>query len=102
MASDRGSASDLEADDLDAAWFACDALHLSGYSLMRSPMDRAAERAATLARRVPRLYALRNLGPLLRLRQTLAACAAGGCDADATCAAVLTWMVALERGRRSA
>ena len=50
MASDRGSASDLEADDLDAAWFACDALHLSGYSLMRSPMDRAAERAATLAR----------------------------------------------------
>ncbi|TMA33763.1 MAG: glycosyltransferase, partial [Deltaproteobacteria bacterium] len=62
----------------------------------------AASRAAALARRVPRLYALRNLGPLLRLRQTLAACAAGGCDADATCAAVLTWMVALERGRRSA
>jgi ribokinase len=50
MASDRGSAPDLEAGDLDAAWFACDALHLSGYSLMRPPMDAAAERAATLAR----------------------------------------------------
>jgi len=50
MASDRGSAADLEADDLDAAWFTCEVLHLSGYSLMRPPMGAAAERAAELAR----------------------------------------------------
>jgi len=50
MASDRGSAPDLRADDLDAAWFACDALHLSGYSLMREPIAGAAARAAELAR----------------------------------------------------
>jgi ribokinase len=50
MASDRGSAPELHAEDLDAAWFACDALHLSGYSLMRSPINAAAEHAATLAR----------------------------------------------------
>ena len=49
MASDRGSAPDLQADDLDATWFACDALHLSGYSLMREPIAGAAERAAELA-----------------------------------------------------
>ncbi|MHB8643541.1 MAG: carbohydrate kinase family protein [Gaiellaceae bacterium] len=50
MASDRGSAPELHADDLDAAWFACDALHLSGYSLMREPIAGAAARAAELAR----------------------------------------------------
>ena len=50
MASDRGSASDLRADDLEADWFACDALHLSGYSLMRDPIAGAAIRAAVLAR----------------------------------------------------
>src|SRR5215211_5980226 len=51
MASDRGSAPALRADDLDAHWFACDALHLSGYSLMRDPIAAAATRAATLARK---------------------------------------------------
>jgi len=50
MASDRGSAPELHRDDLDAAWFDCDALHLSGYSLMREPIAGAAERAAELAR----------------------------------------------------
>ena len=50
MASDRGSAPDLHADDLDPSWFACDALHLSGYSLMREPIAGAATRAAELAR----------------------------------------------------
>ena len=50
MASDRGSAPDLRADDLDPSWFACDALHLSGYSLMREPIAGAATRAAELAR----------------------------------------------------
>jgi sugar/nucleoside kinase (ribokinase family) len=50
MASDRGSAPDLRPGDLDAAWFACDTLHLSGYSLMRRPIVDAALRAAELAR----------------------------------------------------
>jgi ribokinase len=51
MASDRGVAPDLSPDELDEAWFAdADVLHLSGYSLMRSPIDAAALRAAELAR----------------------------------------------------
>jgi ribokinase len=50
MASDRGSAPELRAGDLSPEWFACDALHLSGYSLMREPIVGAAVRAAELAR----------------------------------------------------
>ncbi len=50
MASDRGSAPQLRPDDLDPAWLECDALHLSGYSLMQAPISGAAERAAALAR----------------------------------------------------
>jgi sugar/nucleoside kinase (ribokinase family) len=50
MASDRGSAPELRAEDLEPAWLECDALHLSGYSLMRPPIAEAAVRAATLAR----------------------------------------------------
>jgi ribokinase len=50
MASDRGSAPDLNADDLEPGWLECDALHLSGYSLMRDPIADAAERASRLAR----------------------------------------------------
>ena len=50
MASDRGVAPSLSADDLDPAWFACDCLHISGYSLLATPIDGAAFRAATLAR----------------------------------------------------
>jgi len=50
MASDRGSATDLRADDVESDWLACDALHLSGYSLMREPIVGAAIRAAALAR----------------------------------------------------
>jgi ribokinase len=50
MASDRGSAPELRAEDLEAQWLECDALHLSGYSLMRMPIVAAAERAAQLAR----------------------------------------------------
>ncbi len=53
MASDRGVAPDLRPDELDVEWFDdCDHLHLSGYSLLRSPIDEAALRAASLARRV--------------------------------------------------
>jgi ribokinase len=50
MASDRGSAPDLEPADLDPAWFACDVLHLSGYALLREPIATAAATAAHLAR----------------------------------------------------
>ena len=50
MASDRGSAPELSAKDLKEEWLRCDALHLSGYSLMREPIAGAAERAAQLAR----------------------------------------------------
>jgi sugar/nucleoside kinase (ribokinase family) len=50
MASDRGSAPELRPDELEASWFQCDALHLSGYALMREPIAFAALRATELAR----------------------------------------------------
>jgi sugar/nucleoside kinase (ribokinase family) len=51
MASDRGAAPGLLAADIDAAWLAdADALHLSGYSLLREPIAGAARHAASLAR----------------------------------------------------
>jgi ribokinase len=50
MASDRGCAPDLEPDELDPAWFDCDVLHVSGYSLHREPIASATTRAAALAR----------------------------------------------------
>jgi ribokinase len=67
MASDRGVSPDLRADELDPAWLdGCTHLHLPGYSLLRSPIDSAALRAAELA---PRLSvdlsswsAIRNFG----------------------------------------
>lgn len=50
MASDRATATSLEPDDLEPEWFACDSLHISGYSLLAAPIDAAATRAAELAR----------------------------------------------------
>ncbi len=50
MASDRGSATELEPDELDPAWFRCDRLHVSGYALLVEPVAAAALRAAELAR----------------------------------------------------
>jgi sugar/nucleoside kinase (ribokinase family) len=50
MASDRGSAPDLRADELEPDWFACDVLHVSGYSLHREPLASASTRASELAR----------------------------------------------------
>jgi sugar/nucleoside kinase (ribokinase family) len=53
MASDRGVSADLRADELDPAWLdGCSHLHLPGYSLVRSPIDGAALRAAELAPRL--------------------------------------------------
>ena len=50
MASDRGTAPQLSPRDLDPAWFDCDVLHLSGYSLLLDPIASASEEAARLAR----------------------------------------------------
>ena len=68
MASDRGVSPDFRADELDHAWLdGCTHLHLPGYSLLRSPIDEAALRAA---QRAPRLSvdlsswsAIRDFGP---------------------------------------
>ena len=53
MASDRGVSPDFHADELEPAWLdGITHLHLPGYSLLRSPIDGAALRAAELAPRV--------------------------------------------------
>jgi sugar/nucleoside kinase (ribokinase family) len=50
LASDRGVAPSLAPEELDAAWLACDVLHLSGYALLREPIAATALLAARLAR----------------------------------------------------
>jgi sugar/nucleoside kinase (ribokinase family) len=50
MASDRGVAPELRAEELEPGWFDCDALHVSGYALARPPLASTAERAVELAR----------------------------------------------------
>ncbi len=51
MASDRGSATDLRAEEVDPQWLAgCDTLHVSGYALMVEPVRSAALHIAGLAR----------------------------------------------------
>jgi sugar/nucleoside kinase (ribokinase family) len=46
MLSDRGVAPLLRAEELEIRWFSgCDWLHLSGYSLLRRPIDEAAAKA---------------------------------------------------------
>jgi ribokinase len=50
LASDRGVAPSLAPEELDAAWVACDVLHLSGYALLREPISASALLAARLAR----------------------------------------------------
>ena len=50
LASDRGVAPSLTPEELDAAWLACDVLHLSGYALLREPIAATALLAARLAR----------------------------------------------------
>ena len=79
MASDRGVSPDLRAAELDPAWLeGCELLHLPGYSLLRSPIDGAALRAAGLAARVTvdlsSWSAIRDFGPE-RFRERLEALA---------------------------
>jgi ribokinase len=50
LASDPGVAPTFAPEELDAAWVACDVLHLSGYALLREPIAAAALLAARLAR----------------------------------------------------
>jgi len=51
MASDRGVAPSLSAEELEPVWFdGATHIHLSGYSVMSSPIDGAAARAAELVR----------------------------------------------------
>ena len=77
MASDRGVSPDLRADELEPAWLdGCTHLHLPAYSLVRSPIDEAALRAAELAPRVSvdlsSWSAIRDFGPE-RFRERLEA-----------------------------
>ena len=50
MASDRGTAPELSPQDLEAEWFDCDVLHVSGYSLLREPIASAVDAGARHAR----------------------------------------------------
>lgn len=50
MASYRGTAVDLQADEISPAWLECDHLHVSGYALAVEPIRDAAVLAVTLAR----------------------------------------------------
>jgi ribokinase len=50
MASDRGIAPELRAEELDGEWFACDWLHVPTYSLAREPLAAATEAAVAAAR----------------------------------------------------
>jgi len=77
MATDRGVSPEFHAGELDPAWLGgCTHLHLPGYSLLRSPIDETALRAAELAPRVSvdlsSWSAIRDFGPE-RFRQRLQA-----------------------------
>jgi sugar/nucleoside kinase (ribokinase family) len=58
MASDRGVAPDLNPDELDGDWFACDWLHVPTYSLAREPLASATEAAVAAARKRGALVSL--------------------------------------------
>jgi len=72
LASDRGVAPAFAPEELDAAWLACDVLHLSGYALLRDPIAATALLAARLARErgarvsvdVAAWTEIRNYGPV--------------------------------------
>jgi sugar/nucleoside kinase (ribokinase family) len=52
MASDRGAAAGLRADEIESRWLAgCDHLFVSGYALLHEPARSAARRGVELARR---------------------------------------------------
>ena len=69
MASDRGTAPELAPHDLEPAWFDCDVLHISGYSLLREPIASAAAAAAGHARAHGAHRLARRLGVDARRRR---------------------------------
>ena len=78
LASDRGVAPSLAPEELDAAWVACEVLHLSGYALLQEPISASALLAARLAREqgarvsvdVAAWTEIRSFGPV-RFRELL-------------------------------
>ena len=78
LSSDPGVAPSFAPEELDAAWVACDVLHLSGYALLREPIAATALLAARLAREqgarvsvdVAAWTEIRTFGPV-RFRQLL-------------------------------
>ena len=78
LASDPGVAPSFAPEELDAAWVACDVLHLSGYALLREPISASALLAARLAREqgarvsvdVAAWTEIRSFGPV-RFRELL-------------------------------
>ena len=77
MATDRGVSPGFEIGELEPVWLeGCTHLHLPGYSLLRSPIDAAALRAAELVPRVSvdlsSWSAIRDFGPE-RFRERLQA-----------------------------
>ena len=77
MASDRGVSPDFHVGELEPIWLdGCTHLHLPGYSLLRSPIDEVALRAAELVPRVSvdlsSWSAIRDFGPE-RFRERLQA-----------------------------
>ena len=78
LASDRGVATTFAPEELDAAWLACDVLHVSGYALVREPIAATALLAARLAREpgarvsvdVAAWTEIRSFGPV-RFRELL-------------------------------
>ena len=79
MLTDRGVAPEFAPTDLDESWIAgCDWLHVTGYSLVRSPLRETAIAASALAERVSldlsSTVAISQAG-VERFRETLAAVA---------------------------
>jgi sugar/nucleoside kinase (ribokinase family) len=78
LASDRGVATTFAPEELDAAWLACDVLHISGYALVRKPICGTALLAARFAREagaqisvdVAAWTEIRSFGPV-RFRELL-------------------------------
>ena len=64
---DRGAADELRPQDLKAAWFAVDLLHVPAYSLIGEPLGDAGRRAIELARAAGALVSLdlASAAPLL-------------------------------------
>ena len=114
-ASDRwpptaGSATELEPDELDPAWFDCDRLHLSGYALLVEPVaargaptpssSRASRRRVDLGRPLglePDRRAVSRAGAPLRAR---ASCSRPSAEREAFGPLEAAWVVKRGAARR--